>query len=253
MLSTRILRCLPKNVSLALETFQLQEDCGVDAVKRRYRRLATKAHPDKRGGCETQFRNLQDQYHTLLTWLAGPAVDSPSPDDITTLVTTVRQAIDDRDRVAFDKAFATCMQPNARFLGSTKLLYALVEGMPIRSSLSLEHTKSCLAAIRRWEEITTVACASDVFNAVLYPYAFMKRDNPLEDGVMITKCVTLLVEEMQNRGFDVENEWWTKRLIDKALKNSGKFSTPAIIELDEPSSWVQARQHMETGGGQPAP
>ena len=113
----------------------------------------------------------------------------------------------------------------------------------------MEQTLFCMRVIEAYESRTKQTVNVDVFNAVIYPYAFLKRNDPLEDGVMVTRCVTLICEEMQHRHIDIESEWWTKRLVDKALKSSGKFSQPEIVEMNAPTvaSWRDAKSKMQTG------
>ena len=232
----------------ALHALRLGDDATVDAIKRKYRKAAMRAHPD-RGGDPDTFHRLKHHFDVLMLWTGdreGGVHDArtakQTQDSLDACVTAA-------DGAAFAAIYAAAVHESSWLLGSTKLLYTLVEGASLMHPLGEKHTAACLAAMAKYEKITELTVPADVFNAVIYPYAFMKTTEAgvLVDGEMKATCITLLAEAMQERSIDVEQEWWTKRLIDKALKSSGKFSQPAIIEADEAASWLDARAEMETG------
>ena len=248
MLRTLTLHCTQQwsnECRAALHALRLPESATQSAVKTKYRKLAMRCHPD-RGGSREAYEALRSEYEVLIHWFGAEEGTQYNASTLHTREAALRIAIDAQDRTEFTSLFDDTLS-SPWLLCSVKLLYIMIEGAALKHSLGVEHTQSCVACIAQYESIAGVGVTADVFNAVLYPYAFMKKTDVLADGVMLAKCVTFIAEAMQERSINVEAEWWTKRLIDKVLKSSGKFSEPAIVDEDAPASWLEARRGFETG------
>eukprot|EP00755_Sulcionema_specki_P026679 Sspe_Gene.86197::Locus_56909_Transcript_1_3_Confidence_0.500_Length_1059::g.86197::m.86197 len=234
-------------VQEALSMFGFKEVPGQDELARRYRRLARQHHPDLSGGCAKRFQALHEMHQVLKGLLDGSVCDEATAQTMTDEVQqTLRRVLDARDSQEYVHLRQKVMASQA-LMRDTKLLFLLLDGAPLERSLGSGHAALCVEIITAWETANDgVPASADVFNNVLYPYAFFKKKK-VEDGVLVTEGITALVEAMQRRNIDVENEWWSKRLIDKALKNSGKFSAPDLLEADAPSNWSAARAEMEKG------
>ena len=58
----------PEAVSHALETLELPPFVSKEEIKRHYRYLVKKFHPDK-GGDASRFREINEAYRTLMTYI----------------------------------------------------------------------------------------------------------------------------------------------------------------------------------------
>ncbi|KNE56751.1 hypothetical protein AMAG_02530 [Allomyces macrogynus ATCC 38327] len=65
----------PRNIRKALKAFKLDESASEDVVKRTYRQLAKKYHPDKchEPTCEEKMIKVNKYYEILQTWLKNKA------------------------------------------------------------------------------------------------------------------------------------------------------------------------------------
>eukprot|EP01063_Lacrimia_lanifica_P007983 TRINITY_DN15131_c0_g1_i1.p1 TRINITY_DN15131_c0_g1~~TRINITY_DN15131_c0_g1_i1.p1 ORF type:complete len:261 (+),score=82.67 TRINITY_DN15131_c0_g1_i1:80-862(+) len=253
MWRTHVLRCAAGagqevKIAAALKTFKLTPGATLEQVKRRYHRLAVTTHPD-RGGSAERFLRIREHYEVLQAAMGGGGGGVVEDADIDAFVRDFETAILERDAEKFKQMTDTALGSNC-LLTSTKLLYLIIEGGALYHPIGRKHTGLCIDAIARWEGLTGLQASHDVFNSLIYPYAFLRKgkgDEKLADGEMLAACITVMCEEMQLREMNPEADWWTKRLIDKALKSSGKFSQPELFDHDDPASWKEAKAVMERG------
>lgn len=69
----------PRRPTELYETLGVKPDATQDEIKRAYRKLAMKHHPDK-GGTETMFKTITTAYETLSNGDSRKKYDSPEPD-----------------------------------------------------------------------------------------------------------------------------------------------------------------------------
>lgn len=62
------------------QTLGVQKGATEDEIKRAYRKLAMKHHPDRTGGDDTEFKKIQEAYATLGDAQKREQYDSPQPD-----------------------------------------------------------------------------------------------------------------------------------------------------------------------------
>jgi len=61
------------------ETLGVEPGASADDIKRAYRRMAMKVHPDRTGGDDTEFKKLQEAYETLSDPDRRAEYDNPRP------------------------------------------------------------------------------------------------------------------------------------------------------------------------------
>eukprot|EP01063_Lacrimia_lanifica_P021375 TRINITY_DN28691_c0_g1_i1.p1 TRINITY_DN28691_c0_g1~~TRINITY_DN28691_c0_g1_i1.p1 ORF type:complete len:227 (+),score=69.00 TRINITY_DN28691_c0_g1_i1:69-749(+) len=201
-------------VTQAFASFGLQQDATMDAVKRRYHRLAIVLHPD-RGGSADAFLQLRGHYDVLIRWFdksTGAALDA----DVAAFVAGLQEAVQGRDegqiRAMLERALASnCL------LASTKVLYLALEGSVLTSEMGMQHVELNLSMISKWEALTGLPATHDIFNTLIHPYAFKAEKYEVHQREMLSQCITRISEEMMARQLEVDADWMTSVMLQACL------------------------------------
>jgi DnaJ-class molecular chaperone len=198
-------------------TLEIPKTATQDDIKKAYRKLAMKTHPDRNGGDETKFKKIQEAYDTLSDPKKRQQYDSPTP------------------QFGFSTNHMDMNDFFNQVFGQRKTQQSSKQALRTTVSISLVDAYNGTQQMMQVQTPTETKLVTINIPAGVATGDSMRYDSILENAVLIVQFVVMQDLRFERRGTDLYSTQ-TLSVLDLIIGTKFKFQTISgkLLEVKVP-------------------